>query len=284
MSYDQEKALTRFEKIPTHVFPTSGECSEAAAREIADLIRARQAEGKRCVLGLATGSTPMTLYAELVRMHQRRRPELRQRGDVQPRRVLPHAAAELQSYRRFMGEHLFDHVDIDPANIHIPDGTVEPEQVPDVLPPLRADDRRGRRDRPSAPRHRADRAHRLQRAGQPADSRTRLIWLDQLTRNDAAADFFGEANVPRRAITMGVGTILEARRVLLLAFGEGKAPIVAQAVEGPVTRNRRRQLPPGASAAHDHARQRRGRAPDPLPQPVGARRPSTGTSGPSARR
>ena len=71
--------------------------------------------------------------------------------------------------------------------------------------------------------------------GSGRDSRTRLITLDRVTRLDAAGDFFGEENVPRRAITMGVGTILDARRIILMAFGEGKAPVVAQAVEGPIS-------------------------------------------------
>ena len=235
MPYQHDKGLTRCEKIRTRIFPTSGECSVAAAKTIAELIRRRQAEGRKCVLGLATGSTPMTLYAELVRMHRQEQLSFRNVTTFNLDEYYPMAPQELQSYRRFMAEHLLDHVDIDPANVHIPDGTIAPEQVTEYC---------ARYEQAVADAGGIDlqllgigRTGHIgfNEPGSPPDSPTRLIWLDQLTRNDAAGDFFGEANVSRRAITMGVGTILKARRILMLAFGEGKARIVASAVEGPVT-------------------------------------------------
>jgi len=141
----------------------------------------------------------------------------------------------LQSYRRFMQEHLFDHVDIDPANIHVPDGLVPPDQVQAYA---RAYEQ-AIRDASGVDFQMLGIGRTghigFNEPGSAADSRTRLITLDRVTRLDAASDFFGEEFVPRRAITMGVGTILDARRVVLIAFGEHKAGVVAEAVEGPVT-------------------------------------------------
>jgi glucosamine-6-phosphate deaminase len=235
MPYQHDESFTRCEKIRTRIFPTSLECSVAAAREIAELIRRRQAEGRKCVLGLATGSTPMTLYAELVRMHRQGQLSFANVTSFNLDEYYPMRPQELQSYRRFMAEHLFDHVDIDPANVHIPDGTIAPDKVTEYCAGYeRAIAEAGGIDLQVLGIGRTGHIG-FNEPGSPEDSPTRLIWLDQLTRNDAAGDFFGEANVPRRAITMGVGTILKARRILMLAFGEGKARIVASAVEGPVT-------------------------------------------------
>ena len=235
MPYQHDKSFTRREKIRTRIFPTSGECSVAAAKAIAELIRRRQAEGKKCVLGLATGSTPITLYAELVRMHRQEQLSFANVATFNLDEYYPMQPQELQSYRRFMAEHLFDHVDIDPANVHIPDGTIAPEQVAEYCARYeQAIAEAGGIDLQLLGIGRTGHIG-FNEPGSPPDSPTRLIWLDQLTRNDAAGDFFGEANVSRRAITMGVGTILKARRILMLAFGEGKARIVASAVEGPVT-------------------------------------------------
>jgi len=235
MPYLQNKNLAHCERIPTRIFPTSSECSVAAAREIAELIRARQAEGRKCVLGLATGSTPMTLYAELVRLHRQEKLSFANVVTFNLDEYYPMEPQELQSYRRFMAEHLFDHVDIDPANVHIPDGTIDLEQVAEYCRAYeQAIADAGGIDVQILGIGRTGHIG-FNEPGSRPESPTRLIWLDQLTRNDAASDFFGEANVPRRAITMGVGTILKARRILMLAFGEGKASIVARAVEGPVT-------------------------------------------------
>lgn len=141
---------------------------------------------------------------------------------------------ELQSYNRFMREHLFDHVDIDPANTHIPDGTVSREEVADYCSQYEEMiAQAGGLDMQLLGIGRTGHVG-FNEPGSNRESRTRLITLDRVTRMDAASDFFGEWNVPRQAITMGVGTILDARRVVLMAFGEHKAPIVSQAVEGAV--------------------------------------------------
>lgn len=210
------------------------DASRRVAREIADRVRQKNAEGKRCVLGLATGSTPTGVYAELVRMHREERLSFRNVVTFNLDEYHPMSPTDLQSYRRFMQEHLFNHVDIDPANTHVPDGTIPAAEVPAYC---REYERKihdaGGIDLQLLGIGRTGHIG-FNEPGSPADSRTRLITLDRLTRLDAAGDFFGEKYVPRRAITMGVGTILDARRVILMAFGEGKAAVVRRAVEDDV--------------------------------------------------
>ena len=227
--------LLRRERIPTQVYAEAEAASAAVAREIAALVRQRAAEGKPCVLGLATGSTPIDVYAELVRLHRSEGLSFAKVATFNLDEYFPIRPTELQSYRRFMREHLFDLIDIRPENTQIPDGTIPVEQVVDYC---RAYERKieeaGGLDLQLLGIGRTGHIG-FNEPGSPADSRTRLIALDRATRRDAASDFFGEENVPRRAVTMGVGTILEARRIIMMAFGEGKAPVVAEAVEGPVT-------------------------------------------------
>ena len=228
-------SIARHERIPTRVCAQAEQASAAVAGEIAALIRQRAAENKPCVLGLATGSTPIGVYAELVRLHREEGLSLANVVTFNLDEYFPMQPFELQSYRRFMREHLFDLVDIRPENAHLPDGTISVEQVADYC---RAYEQQikaaGGLDLQLLGIGRTGHIG-FNEPGSPADSRTRLIALDRVTRMDAASDFFGEEHVPRRAITMGVGTILESRRIIMMAFGEGKAAVVAQAVEGPVT-------------------------------------------------
>ncbi|MFY9923919.1 MAG: glucosamine-6-phosphate deaminase [Opitutaceae bacterium] len=228
-------ALSRFEHAPLAVFPTSAEASTSVAREIAALIRSRQAANRTAVLGLATGSTPLGLYAELVRMHREEGLSFANVVTFNLDEYFPLPASNPRSYRSFMQAHLFDHVDIPAPNTNVPDGSV----------PLSSVDA-----------HCLDYEDRIRAAGgidfqvlgigrtghigfnEPGSqrrSRTRIVTLDALTRRDAAGDFGGEENTPRYAITMGVRTILEARRIVLMAWGQHKSEIVRAAIEGPVT-------------------------------------------------
>jgi glucosamine-6-phosphate deaminase len=235
MTSAEDNALTRCEKIPTRVFATSSAASLAAAGEIAELIRGTAREGRTCVLGLPTGSTPMSIYAELVRLHREEGLSFGNVVTFNLNEYYPMQPGELQSFRRYMAEHLFDHVDVDPGNVHLPDGTVPPEEVAAHCKAYeRAIEAAGGIDLLLLGIGRTGHIGSNE-PGSPPDSRTRLIWLDRLTRVDAAGDFFGEGNVARRAITMGVGTIMAARRIRLLAFGESKAAIIAKAVEGAVS-------------------------------------------------
>ncbi|MBU0640331.1 MAG: glucosamine-6-phosphate deaminase [Planctomycetes bacterium] len=217
------------------VYPTSAAASAAVAREMADLIRAKAAQREMAVLGLATGSTPQEIYEELVRLHEEDGLSFRNVITFNLDEYWPMEPKALQSYHRFMDESLFGRVDIDPANVHIPDGTLPRERLAAFC--LEYEDKIravGGIDLQILGVGRTGHIG-FNEPGSPRDSRTRLITLDKVTRLTAASDFFGEWNVPRQALTMGVGTILEARRVVLLAFGEQKAHIVAQAIEGEVS-------------------------------------------------
>jgi len=146
----------------------------------------------------------------------------------------PMNPASLHSYRRFMQEHLFGQVDLDPANVHIPDGTLPRGALAAHADAYEAAIRAaGGIDLQLLGIGKTGHIG-FNEPGSGAGSRTRLVTLDTITRRDAAADFFGEANVPREALTMGVATILEAREIAILATGEHKAEIVRRAVEGEV--------------------------------------------------
>jgi len=223
------------ERVAVTVHPDSETASRAVATEIATLIRSRQRENRRTVLGLATGSTPTGVYAELVRMHEQEALSFRDVMTFNLDEYWPMAPTALQSYRRFMDEHLFSLVDLDPALAHVPDGSVDRADLEACCRDYeRAIADAGGIDLQLLGIGRTGHVG-FNEPGSPIDGRTRLINLDRVTRMDAASDFFGERNVPRQAITMGLGTILDARRIVLIAFGEHKAEIVRRAVEEPET-------------------------------------------------
>jgi glucosamine-6-phosphate deaminase len=225
--------VTTVERLPVTVYDQPGDASRSVAREIVDLVTARAKAGKQTVLGLATGSTPVGVYDELVRLHRQEGVSFKTVVTFNLDEYWPMQPDALQSYHRFMREHLFDHIDIPAAAIHIPDGTLPRGGVLEACvryeEAIRA---AGGIDLQVLGIGRTGHIG-FNEPGSTTDSRTRLITLDSVTRSDAAADFFGEWNVPRQAITMGVGSILDARKVVLLAFGEHKAPVVRKAVEEP---------------------------------------------------
>ncbi|MCA9263924.1 MAG: glucosamine-6-phosphate deaminase [Planctomycetales bacterium] len=224
-----------YERIPCQVYARAHEAANAVAHHIAGLIRQRASEGRSCVLGLATGSTPVGVYDELVRMHQHEGLSFKNVITFNLDEYYPMQPNELQSYVRFMNEHLFDHVDILPENVHVPDGTLDESEVHAYCREYEGKiHASGGIDVQLLGIGRTGHVG-FNEPGSGIKSRTRLITLDRVTRLDAASDFFGEEHVPRRAITMGVGTIMDAHEIILLAFGEHKAPIVAQAVEGEIT-------------------------------------------------
>ena len=223
------------EKIPTKIFKTSEEASVFVANEIASLVKIRQLEGKPCVLGLATGSTPTRVYAELIKIHKEGGLSFKNVHTFNLDEYYPMAPESLQSYVRFMKEHLFNHIDIPKKNIHIPDGTLPKEKVQDFcIQYEKKIETLGGIDLQVLGVGRTGHIG-FNEPGSSERTVTRLITLDQVTRMDAASDFFGEENVPRKAITMGVGTILKAKRIIMMAWGEGKASIIQRAVEGPVS-------------------------------------------------
>lgn len=226
---------TNPEHIPVSVFQQPHQASAHIARQIADLIQLKAELGQSAVLGLATGSTPVSVYDELVRLHQEEGLSFANVVTFNLDEYLPMQPDSLQSYHRFMHEHLFDRIDIDPNNCHVPDGTLNDDEIAEYCQQYEEKIRAvGGIDIQLLGIGRTGHVG-FNEPGSSRNSRTRMIWLDKLTRLDAASDFFGIEHVPTRAITMGVGTILDARRVLLMAWGEGKSTVVAQAVEGPIT-------------------------------------------------
>jgi len=229
------KPFTALEKIPTTVCDDDEQASRRAADIIARTIRGKHGRGESTVLGLATGSTPVGVYRELIRAHRQEGLDFSRVTTFNLDEYYPMLPDSTQSYRRWMRENFFDHVNIPPENIHVPDGTVPEGEVPAYCERYEMlIERVGGIDVQLLGIGRTGHIG-FNEPGSSRESATRLIQLDPATRRDAAADFFGEANVPRRAITMGVGTIIEARHILLLAFGEQKAPIIHRAVQGPVT-------------------------------------------------
>ena len=186
------------------------------------------------MLGLATGSTPLGVYRELIRLHREEGLSFRQVVTFNLDEYYPMDPGNPHSYHRFMWEQLFSHIDIDTDNVHIPQGNVERGRVQAECAAFeQAIQRAGGIDLQILGIGKTGHIG-FNEPGSGADSRTRLVTLDTITRRDAAADFFGEENVPREAITMGVATILGAREIAILASGEHKAAIVRRAVEGEI--------------------------------------------------
>jgi glucosamine-6-phosphate deaminase len=204
------------------------------ADRIVEVISRETAAKGRAVLGLATGSTPIGVYRELIRRHQAGTLDFSRVVTFNLDEYYPMAPDRPHSYRRYMWENLFAHVNVVPANVHIPDGSVPRERLAEHAAAYeRAIADVGGIDFQLLGIGKSGHIG-FNEPGSSSDSRTRLVTLDTITRKDAAADFFGEDNVPREAITMGVATILDAREIALIATGEHKAPIVQRAVEGEV--------------------------------------------------
>jgi glucosamine-6-phosphate deaminase len=229
------QAAITYEKIPTHIYADAKAASRAVAQEIADLIRKKQSEGKPCILGLATGSSPKTVYAELIRMHREEGLSFHNVVSFNLDEYYPMEPDSLQSYWRFMREQLFDHVDIPQGNYHVPDGTLPADQVAEFSKKYDAAiEAAGGLDFQLLGI--GGNGHiGFNEPGSLINSHTRLMMLDNSTRAAASTDFGGLPKTPRKAITMGVASILSARRVVLLAWGERKAPVIRGAVEGTVT-------------------------------------------------
>ena len=220
-------------RIPIAICEDSAAACLEVAGKIAALIRQRKGSGKPVVVGLATGYTPVNIYRELIRLHRQEGLDLSDVVTFNLDEYWPMNRDALQSYWRWMHENLFDHVNIQPKNIHIPDGELSRDSVENFcLEYERKIEQVGGIDLQILGIGRNGHIA-FNEPGSASNSRTRLVRLDRVTRMDAAADFFGIDNVPQYAITMGVGTILQAKSICLLAFGEDKANIIRRAVEEP---------------------------------------------------
>ncbi len=227
--------LIRFEKMHTEIFEHSDIASIAVAREIASLISYKQSRAERCILGLATGSSPLKVYEELVRLHNEDGLSFSNVVTFNLDEYYPMSPKSMLSYWHFMHEHLFNHVDINPNNVNIPDGQVEVRDVYEYCMSYEEKIRSyGGLDFQLLGIGRTGHVG-FNEPGSHIKSLTRLITLDHLTRADAAPEFRGMDNVPKRAVTMGIETIKQANRIILLAWGHKKAPIVNEMLEGQIS-------------------------------------------------
>ncbi|MDR2036861.1 MAG: glucosamine-6-phosphate deaminase [Bacteroidales bacterium] len=229
------EAIRRYEKTPTEIYANADDAVLEVAQDIVEMIQKKALRGEPFVLGLATGATTSALYEQLVRIHKEEGISFKNVHTFNIDEYYPIKPDALQSHYRYMKEYLFDHIDIPKENINFPDGSIAPEHVASFCAGY---DRKiaslGGIDLQILGIGRTGHVG-FNEPGSMVNSPTRLITLDSITRVDAAADFFGEEFVPRRAITMGLGTILAAKKIVLLAWGEGKARIIQSAVEGPIT-------------------------------------------------
>ena len=228
---------TRFEKIHSVIFKDSKEASKIVAKEISDLIIRKQKQNKNCVLGLATGSSPISVYQELVRLHREEGLSFKNVITFNLDEYYPMDKNDVNSYHHFMGIHLFNHIDIDKKNIHIPDGIIKKDKINEYCAnyekqivdfggidfQLLGIGRTGHIG--------------FNEPGSNYSSLTRLVHLDYMTRNDARKSFYGIENVPTTAITMGIRTIRKSKRIVLMAWGNNKSAVVQKAIEGEIDSN-----------------------------------------------
>jgi glucosamine-6-phosphate deaminase len=225
----------QFERIPVKIYPSLKEGSSFIAREIATLIKEKQAKKEKCVLGLATGSSPKTVYTELVRLHKEEGLSFKNVITFNLDEYYPIDNDALQSYNRFMNVHLFDHVDIDPKNIHIPNGEISKDKVKSFCVEYeKMIEEAGGIDLQILGI--GNNGHiGFNEPGSSINSRTRLVTLDNSTRIANSYEFANISEVPRLAITMGILTIMKAKRIVLMAWGQSKSSVVQKSVEGHVT-------------------------------------------------
>jgi glucosamine-6-phosphate deaminase len=229
--YKPTSMIDSLEKIPVKIYSNPTDGSKYVADEIAKLIREKEAAGKKCVIGLATGSSPKTLYAHLVKMHKEEGLSFKNVITFNLDQYYPMEKDALQSYHYFMRKNLFEQTDIDPENYHLPDGMVPKEKVKE---------------------HCNNYEKQIEEAGgidlqilgigvnghigfnEPGSgiyTKTRLTALDNSTRLANSYEFGNMSEVPRMAITMGIGTILKSKKIILMAWGQTKAPVIQQAAE-----------------------------------------------------
>ncbi len=226
---------TRYEKIHNVIVDSAQEGSILVALEIAGLIKEKKEKGKNCILGLATGSSPIKVYEELVRMHKEEGLSFTNVISFNLDEYYPMEKEDIQSYHYFMHEHLFNHVDILPENVHVPDGKVSKDNLHQYCIDYELQIKNaGGLDFQLLGIGRTGHIG-FNEPGSHINSGTRSITLDYITRVDAAPAFRGITNVPRRAITMGIGTVLAAKRIVLLSWGINKAEITKETIEGEVS-------------------------------------------------
>ena len=238
--------LESFEKIPVKIYKNPTEGSNALATQIAHLIREKQGQNLPCVLGMATGATPILLYKELVRMHKEEGLSFKNVVTVNLDEYYPIPRNAYQSYWSFMHRHLFDHIDIDPKNIHLPNSEWTKEELKEKCVAYEQTiEKLGGIDLQILGIGKNGHIG-FNEPGSSFHSKTRVIHLDHLTRMANLYEWHDLNKVPRTAITVGIGSIMKAKKIVLLAWGN-KADIVAKSVEGDVTE----QIPASVLQNHD---------------------------------
>jgi glucosamine-6-phosphate deaminase len=242
------KMVDSFEKIPLEIFPNAAEGSAFVAKEIAVLIRSKEKNKQRCVLGLSTGKSPLKLYAELIRMHREEGLSFRNVVAFNLDEYYPIQRSAPQSYYRFMKENLFDHIDIDPKNCHIPNGELPKSEMKKFCEEYeQAIIDAGGIDLQvlgiGANGHIG-----FNEPGSSRFSKTRVTPLENSTRLSNAGDFESVTQVPRLSVTMGISTILKSARIILMAWGGGKAMAVQKSLEG----NASEEMPASILQEHEN--------------------------------
>lgn len=238
--------LESFEKIPVKIYKNPTEGSNALAAQIAHLIKEKQGQNLPCVLGMATGATPILLYKELVRMHKEEGLSFKNVVTVNLDEYYPIPRNAYQSYWSFMHRHLFDHIDIDPNNIHLPNSEWTKEELKEKCVAYEQTiEKLGGIDLQILGIGKNGHIG-FNEPGSSFHSKTRVIHLDHLTRMANLYEWHDINKVPRTAITVGIGSIMKAKKIVLLAWGN-KAEIVAKSIEGDVTE----QVPASVLQNHD---------------------------------
>jgi len=238
--------IESFEKIPVKIYPTSYDGSIMVAAQIATLIKDKQAKKEICVLGMATGSTPILLYKELVRLHKEEGLSFKNVITINLDEYYPIHKTAYQSYWSFMHRHLFSQVDIKPENIHIPNSEWAEDQIKEHCAGYeQIIEKSGGIDLQILGIGKNGHIG-FNEPGSSFHSKTRVIHLDQQTRIANTYEFHDLNKVPKLAITVGISSIMKAKKIILLAWGS-KADIVAKAVEGSITE----QVPASVLQNHD---------------------------------
>lgn len=231
----ERSVLTRFEKIFTNIYESAEDGSHQIATEIAQIIREKQRAGQFCVLALAGGNSPHSVFAELIRMHKEEALSFRNVVIFNAYEHYPLPAEAVYSNFRSLQEAFLNHIDINPQNIFTPDGSIPKDTI---LEYCRLYEQRigsfGGIDIMLLGIGRVGNIA-LNEPGSQINSATRLILLDNTSRSEAAKTFGGTENVPLSSITMGISTILSAKKIYLMAWGEEKAEMIKKAVEGKIS-------------------------------------------------
>ena len=231
----ERSELTRFEKIPTDIFPKTEDAVANIADAIEREIKAKAKENQSCLLALGTGQSLTPIYEELVRRHQCEGLSFRNVLVFNVYDYFPQKAGSAITSLRQLRDRLLDHIDINPENIFSPDGSVAQENIQDQCARLESLVKScggfdiallgiGRSGNIAA-----------NEPGSIITSRSRLILIDSVSREEMTMSFGGQEPVPPCSITMGISTILSARHIYLTAWGDDKADIIRKTVEGPIT-------------------------------------------------